>query len=366
MIQATVVADSINIFGDRIISMLVTMPRIVLSELNTHRMLSKNSASSRAIPFKKMVEAVRTNPFIPIAWQKDHRGMQGKEYLDNLKGSSLDEQFNDNFSAREILNGIWADDSNVGRPGGSALYHMIEIATELNRYGATKQLANRLLEPFMWHTILITATEWDNFFALRCPRYTHNWGVERSRKDYSEKYVTKDYTELDWLKINKGQAEIHMMAVAEAIWDAKNASVPKLLQPGEWHIIFENKLDINALTSVAFKNAKFGVGAQHELDDYVFDTKLKVTTSMGARTSFTVIGEEKEVSYERLVEIHDEMFRANPFHASPFEHNAQAMGEEEYDKFGKITDNIIDPGWCRNFKGFIQYRHFVEQLKQKP
>ena len=65
----------------RITSVVVTMPRFILAELNTHRMMSRNSASSRAIPFPKMVEAVDNTPFIPIAWQKNHKGMQGVEYF---------------------------------------------------------------------------------------------------------------------------------------------------------------------------------------------------------------------------------------------------------------------------------------------
>ncbi len=82
-ISATIVADSINSQGDRLTSLLITFPRILLSEVNTHRMLSKNTSSSRAIPFNKMVEAVQNDPFIPIAWQKDHKGMQGTKYSTN-------------------------------------------------------------------------------------------------------------------------------------------------------------------------------------------------------------------------------------------------------------------------------------------
>ena len=77
MIQAKIVADSINIQGDRLTTLEVVMPRYILAEFNTHSMLSKNSASSRAIPFNKMVKAVQENPFVPYAWQKDHKGMQG-------------------------------------------------------------------------------------------------------------------------------------------------------------------------------------------------------------------------------------------------------------------------------------------------
>ena len=53
-IKAVIAADSINVKGKRITTFIVTMPRIVLAELNTHRVFSRNSASSRAIPFTKM------------------------------------------------------------------------------------------------------------------------------------------------------------------------------------------------------------------------------------------------------------------------------------------------------------------------
>jgi len=81
MISAKIIADSSNQFGNRITTMQVTFPRFILAELNTHRMFSRNSASSRAIPFEKMVKSVNENPFIPIAWQREHKGMQGTEYL---------------------------------------------------------------------------------------------------------------------------------------------------------------------------------------------------------------------------------------------------------------------------------------------
>src|SRR5688572_32866283 len=82
MIKAEVVAASKC--QTKIATIKVTMPRYILPEFNTHRVFSRNSASSRAIPFNKMVKAVEENPFTPIAWQKDHKGMQGSEYyVDN-------------------------------------------------------------------------------------------------------------------------------------------------------------------------------------------------------------------------------------------------------------------------------------------
>ena len=150
-ISAEIVADSINLQGDRLISILATFPRIILSEMNTHRMLSKNTSSSRAIPFHKMVKAVQENPFIPIAWQKEHTGMQGYEYI-------TDEELINECR----LNWLGAKDK------------VIQFAKDANyNLQVTKQLCNRLLEPFMWTTMLITGSKegWDNFFNLRNPVY---------------------------------------------------------------------------------------------------------------------------------------------------------------------------------------------------
>ena len=150
-IQAEIVADSLSPQGDRLISLLITFPRIILAEVNTHRMLSKNTSSSRAIPFNKMVEVVKENPFIPIAWQKEHKGMQGSEYITVEKEIS--------FCRKAWLMG--RDDAIISAKG---------MSEELE---VTKQLCNRLLEPFMWTTMLITGSKegWDNFHSLRNPVY---------------------------------------------------------------------------------------------------------------------------------------------------------------------------------------------------
>jgi len=148
MIDAKIITDSVNKNGDRLTTFILTFPRFILAELNTHRAFSRNSASSRAIPFKKMVKSVEENPFIPIAWQKDHKGMQGTEYLNQD-----------------------ADEGLIVRDWLSARDNAVEVAKSLNKEGVTKQLCNRLLEPFMWHTVIISATEFSNFFELRCPIY---------------------------------------------------------------------------------------------------------------------------------------------------------------------------------------------------
>ena len=357
MIKAEVIAASKNIFGHKIATMVVTFPRFILAELNTHRMLSKNSASSRAIPFKKMVEAVEKNPFIPIAWQKDHTGMQGTDYFTtesyDLKGQEI---LYTEANKREWLR---------------ARDMAVEIATDMNQSGGlTKQLCNRLLEPFMWHTVILTATEWENFFALRCPQYEVNGKIYRSKVDIwkaglsakeigiggvEEKvgnFTQWTSTALDWLKFNKGQAEIHMMALAEAIWDAYNEADFKLLQPGEWHIPFGDQIDYERLGEATADYYQI-----HHPKEIVDITKwlLKIATARCAGISYTIAGEDgKPVSYEKLIARHDKL--AVDGHWSPFEHCAQAMSAEDLDDRLLITPEETKVGICGNFQGFIQYR----------
>ena len=233
-ISAKIIAHSKNELGNEIITYLLTYPRFIHGELLTHRMFSRNSASSRAIPFKKTVEMVQEDPFIPIAFQKHHKGMQGNEYL---QGEDLENAID-----------RWNDAKNYATVHAKDLYNT----------GTTKQLCNRLLEPFMWHTTLITATEWDNFFSLRCPKYVfHDYNGDnieysfKSKKDainyfggneiveYTNKNVPlKDLSHLQWLELNESQAEIHIQSLAEAMWDAKNESIPNQLKSGEFHIPF--------------------------------------------------------------------------------------------------------------------------------
>ena len=140
---AHILDDSISPAGHRLTSFEVTFPRIVLAEVNTHKMISKNSASSRAIPVVKRIEAVTFDPFVPEQFGKNQKGMQHTELLD---GSD------DQFARHE-----WHEAKN----------EMVVRAASLAKIGVHKQLANRLLEPFAWHTAVLSGTDWDNFFHLR-------------------------------------------------------------------------------------------------------------------------------------------------------------------------------------------------------
>lgn len=277
-IDATVIADSVNYeTGDRITTFVATFPRIILAELNTHRALSRNSASSRAIPFKKMVEICLKHPFIPIKWQKDHKGMQGTEYFDDIKEVYALE--------REWLNART-----------DAAYN----AKRLNDLGVTKQLCNRLLEPFMYHTAIITATEFENFFALRA----HD------------------------------QAEIHIQGLAYHMLQALNDSNPKVLKPGEWHIPFGDQFDQSRLHELA---QSFPNTLEHGEGDLIQEMMVKIATARCARVSY--LNFDGKDDYQADIKLHDRL--ADMGHWSPFEHCAQAM---------EFSD------WSGNFKGFTQYR----------
>ena len=175
--HAQVLADS-TCAGVRLTTLLVRFPRIILAEVNTHRMLSRCSASSRAVPVEKRIAAVRADPFVPESFGKNQRGMTaGAELNAELAMSSRDEW----LAAAE-----------------AACAH----AEALAQLGVHKQWANRLIEPFSWHEAIISATEWSNFFNLRISPL----------------------------------AQPEMRRTAEAMKAAMSTSTPRVLRAHEWHL----------------------------------------------------------------------------------------------------------------------------------
>ena len=142
--SARVLLDSVSPLGVRLTTLEVTFPRFVLAEFNTHRMFSRNSASSRAIPTAKLIERVEQDPVLPLEWGRNKAGMSASDLL------SAEEA--------EAAQRVWlrARDDAIAR------------ARELLDLKVHKQELNRILEPFLWHTVIVTATQWDNFFELRC------------------------------------------------------------------------------------------------------------------------------------------------------------------------------------------------------
>ena len=164
--------------GTEITSFEIEFPRIILAEFNTHRAISKNTSSSRAIPSGNVIERLENAPFFPEFWGKNQSGMQAREELDDrAKTQALD---------------AW----NTFRT--QAIY----FTRFFQKIGLHKQLANRISEPFQTVKMVATATEWNNFYWLR----------------------------------DHDAAQPEMQELAQAMWDATNMVEAFNLHPGEWHL----------------------------------------------------------------------------------------------------------------------------------
>ena len=240
--QAQVILDSVSPEGIRLTTAQVRFWRPMLPELNTHRAISKNAGSSRARPSEAIIDQVRYDPVGPIHWGKNQAGMQAREELQGV--------------GRQAAKWEWRD----------AARFAAEKAEGMLAIGAHKQIVNRLLEPFTYVDVLLTATDWANFFALRL----HD------------------------------DAQPEMQDLAQAIKDAMDASEPTLLQPGKWHLPYVTDEEKAALP----------LGVQ-----------LKLSVSRCAKISYTAFDGtvepiEKELDrYRRLME-------SQPCHSSPSEHQA--------------------------------------------
>ena len=293
-IGARIVADSITDRGCRLTTFILVFPRFILAELNTHRMFSRNSASSRARPFKVMLKDVVDDPFIPIKWMAAHKGMQGTAYLNEA----------DSFAAVEH----WLKSRDLA----------VQQAIELDKMQVTKQLVNRILEPYMWHEVIVTATDYENFFALRA----------------------------------HADAEIHIAALAEAMLLAYNNSTPTRLVAEQWHIPFGDRFDHDKLAALVDNTSPLPTEEQIER------LKKEIACARCARISYKPFGNEDQYDYAA----DRKLFRSlvDGGHMSPLEHCARVMTSTEFDE-------RYANGYCGNFRGFVQYRKmFVNETRADP
>lgn len=354
-----------NNTGEEIITYKLTFPRIILSEVNTYKMLEKNTSSSRAIPFEKIVEVVEKEPFIPLAWQLQHKGMQGTEYLTDPK--HIEEKNKNWLEARDkavaCAKVLKQDITVETNTEGLDYYHIPNTSL-------SKNYSNRLLEPFMWTTQLVTGTResFEHLFEQRCPIYElevcpDSVVYARSKKEFIENYgcfAEKD--DLWWLQHNKGQAEIHFIDLAEKMYDALNESTPKELYGEEWHIPFREEI----LKDKELKGIE-------DLGDLI-----KMSVCLTAKISYTKIGDENSITIEKAREMYERLKNAG--HWSCFGHIAKCMTDKEYkswykgfidtkeyiNSFGEVSnglncDNFVNAqGYNKNLKGFISLRQYVE------
>lgn len=165
--------------GRKILTVELEYPRFIHGELMTHRLFSRNAASSRAIPVKKMIEQVKNNPAFPIHWGVNQPGMQAEKELSTVM--------------KKVAIYLWRQAAK----GAAA------AAEGFEAIGVHKQVTNRLLEPFQLMKTVVTATCWENFFWLR----------------------------------NHKDAQPEIKALSEAIIEALVAHGDAIdLEPGEWHV----------------------------------------------------------------------------------------------------------------------------------
>jgi len=300
MIKAEIIQDSINPVGCRLTTFLLEYPRFIHAEVMTHRMFSKNAASSRAIPIEKMIQQVIDNPAMPVWWGKNQSGMQAKEELSNEPAVLVDD--GSLISPKEYCRRSWLKSRDIA----------IERVLKLNVIGLHKQICNRILEPWFNIRIILSGTDFENFFALRAHE----------------------------------DAQPEFQALAKLMLEEYNKSTPKELKAGEWHIPFGDKINVDRLINTeAWENIT--EGAAHELSRdtlrFIDELKTKIAIARCARVSY--LNYEGKDDYEADIKLCDRLFGSIPRHLSPTEHVAQAMDSSEY---------------IGNFRGFKQYRKFFK------
>ena len=157
-ITAKIIADSISPAGARLTTLQLRYPRFIHAEFMTHRMFSRNASSSRAIPVERLIQDVLDDPAMPVFWGKNQPGMQAREDHHALVGGEGVSGY-DHFDDSITREAAWL----ISR--GIAIQHAREFA----KAGYHKQIVNRLLEPFSHINVVVTATEWENFFVAAGP-----------------------------------------------------------------------------------------------------------------------------------------------------------------------------------------------------
>ncbi|MEO6836345.1 MAG: FAD-dependent thymidylate synthase [Candidatus Tumulicola sp.] len=244
--SARVLLDSVSPAGVRLTTLEVTFPRFVLSEFNTHRTFSRNSASSRAVPTNKLVEKLENDPVLPLEWGRNKAGMSASDVL------TPEEE--------EEAKRVWL----------SARDAAVAHARRLLELKVHKQELNRVLEPFLWHTVIVTATEWDNFFALRC----------------------------------SASAQPEICEAAMRMRDALDAGTPSDVAYGEWHLPL----------------------AQDDERSLPIEDQKRISAARCARVSYLTHDGKREI--EKDLELHDRL--KNDRHLSPFEHVATPAPDTEF------------------------------------
>ena len=271
--NVSLIADSINPVGNRLTTFELTYPRFVHAQLMTHRLFSRNAASSRAIPTKKLIDRVLENPVMPLFWGKNQSGMQAQE---ELQGADKERAIDEWLIAR---------------------LEACKAARRLLELGVHKQIVNRVIEPWMFITVIVSATEYENWFHLR-------------QKDAQP--------EIAW--------------VAGEMHELYTSRVPKELKLGEWHLPYVELEDKHSPLYVDFRDTTLSRAS----------ILRGISTARCARVSYLTHDGKRDPAAD--IALHDRL--AESGHWSPFEHVAEAFANRSF-RSG-------------NFFGWRQYRKLFE------
>lgn len=299
-IVARIVADSVNKSGNRITTFELEYHRFIHSELMTHRLFSRNAMSSRAVPISKMIEQVRNSPATPIHWGKNQAGMQAK-----VECEDKDWHKQQWFNAAEFAANVA---ENMSHPENIQFGHTV----------AHKQIVNRLLEPFQMMKTVLTATEFDNFFWLRCDP----------------------------------DAQPEIQELANCMFEAMKQSQPELLESKQWHTPYVEHI---------FKGGKFESYCLTDEEDNVIkllteEEAKAISASCCAQVSYRTLNN----TYEKAMDIYSKLASGRKVHASPFEHVATPMSDSPSHENGVTHKDNVGNYWSGNFKGWIQLRQILD------
>jgi len=260
--EVKIIKDSISKTGARITTYQLKYPRIIHSEVLTHRVFSRNASSSRAIPLNTNIEELKKSIYIPY-FQKNKPGMQGSEYLNDQEQFEAEVHWKLTFET--IIN-------------------KVQLLNKVTPQGIHKQFINRLLEPFSFISVVLTATDFSNFFELR----------------FHE----------------AAQPEIYHLA--KLMKEAYDTSTPSLLEDNQWHLPYITEEDTKKYT-------------EQEL--------FYKSVACCARVSYNN-HDNSETTIESCKTLYDRLLSSKPIHASPAEHQAQPL-HDKYERSGNFQ------GWLQ-------------------
>lgn len=343
-IKATILADSISKLGVRFLTFEIEYPRIILAELNTHKMLSKNSFSSRAVPFHKMIQQLEGQP---VRFGANQGGMQdkGEDYDATVEIPDYLHEALDAYITKELDAGLSVADlkDDEGKVHVTALgawdFHKFMstgIASALNDAKYHKQVYNRLLEAHQMMKTVISGTEWDNFF---------------------------------WLRDHEA-ADPSLHELARVMQEAKDKSTPVHLNPGQWHLPYVDWFFDKEFNQVFYLRAEEPESADSVglATPLTFEEAIKVSCARCAAVSYRNEG----YGVAKSIEVYDRLVGDERKHASAFEHCATPIADSHFYNGVNLSDM---PGtwqegithvtrdrqlWSGNLKGWIQYRKLIK------